>query len=172
MVRRRMTAKKAYTKPKVDEEPIIGCMEPSSAMVGLSPITDKRSYDLFIKAISLRIYAEFEKAMREAGIEKPELSLVGFDLKKAATELDVRMANYIALIARLAMERAFVDCYDFASSYMPRVIRHMEEDGSSDVSEYLEGKLQRDIMMEIRSIAMQHIPEEERFSYRHKLKVL
>jgi hypothetical protein len=170
MVRRIMTAKKA--RIKADEEPISGCVEPSSAMEGLSPITDKRSYDIFIKTISLRIYAEFEKAMRDEGIEKPELSLVGLDLKKAVGGIDLRMANYIALVARLATEKAFVDRYAFASSYMPGVIRHMEEDGSSDVSGYLEGKLQRDIMMEIRSIALQRIPEGERFSYRHKLKVL
>ncbi len=164
-----MAARKAHIEAERDT--ISGCVEPSCAMEGLSPITDKRSYDAFIKAISVRIYAEFEKAMREAGIEKPELSLVGLDLKKT-TGMDLRMANYIALIARLATEKAFVDRYAFASSYMPGIIRHMEEDGSSDISGYLEGRIQRDIMMEIRSIAMQHIPEEERFSYRHKLKVL
>jgi hypothetical protein len=48
----------------------------------------------------------------------------------------------------------------------------MAEDGSSDISAYLEGKVQHDIMMEIRAIAMRHIPEAERYSYRHKLKVL
>ncbi len=137
----------------------------------LSPIVDKKSYDHFIKTVSLRIYVEFEQTLKGAGIEKPELSLVGFDLKRSASETDTRMADYIALYSRLILERAFVDRYDFASK-MPRVIRQMAEDGSDDISAYLEGKVQHDIMMEIRAIAMHHIPEADRFSYRHKLKVL
>jgi hypothetical protein len=169
-----MTAKKTHKKPpakqaqayvqKPEERP--GRVDDS-----LSPIVDKKSYDRFIKAISLRIYVDFEKTLSGTGVDKPELSLVGFDLKRSATEMDVRMADYIALNARLMLERAFVDRYDFASN-MPRVMRQMAEDGSCDISAYLEGKVQHDIMMEIRAIAMNHIPEAERYSYRHKLKVL
>lgn len=137
----------------------------------LSPIADKRSYDQFIKNISLRIYVDFEKTLSVAGAARPELDLVGFDLKKSATDTEVRMADYIALYSRLILEKAFVDRYDFAST-VPRVVRQMAANGSSDILAYLEGKVQRDIMMEIRAIAMQHIPEAERYSYRHKLKVL
>lgn len=170
-----MTIKKIRKKPHVGQAPAFG--QTPEEHIGpvdssLSPIVDKKTYDQFIKAISLRIYVEFEKTLKGAGIEKPELSLVGFDLKKAASETDVRMADYIALNARLILERAFVDRYDFASKYTPRVMRQMAEDGSSDISMYLEGKVQHDIMMEIRAISMHHIPEAERFSYRHKLKVL
>ena len=167
-----MTTKKIYKKPSLDKafgqkpEEHLGPVDSS-----LSPIVDKKSYDQFIKAVSLRIYVDFEKTLKEAGAERPELSLVGFDLKRSASETDVRMVDYIALYSRLILERAFVDRYDFASK-MPRVMRQMAEDGSSDISTYLEGKVQHDIMMEIRAIAMHHIPEAERFSYRHKLKVL
>jgi hypothetical protein len=168
-----MTLKKIHKKPSLDvalgqkpEEHL----EPADS--SLSPIVDKKSYDQFIKAVSLRIYVDFEKTLKGAGVEKPELSLVGFDLKRSSSETDIRMADYIALYSRLILERAFVDCYDFVSRYTPRVVRQMAEDGSSDISAYLEGKVQHDIMMEIRAIAMRHIPEAERYSYRHKLKVL
>jgi hypothetical protein len=170
-----MTAKKIHRKPPARQSPAFG-QKPEEHLGpvdgSLSPIVDKRTYDRFIKAVSLHIYLEFEKTLKGAGIEKPELSLVGFDLKKSAMEMDMRMADYIALNARLMLERAFVDSYDFASRFTPRVMRQMAEDGSSDIYAYLEGKVQHDIMMEIRAIAMHHIPEAERFSYRHTLKVL
>ncbi len=169
-----MTTKKIYKKPSARKAPAFGQkpeehLEPADE--GLSPIVDKKSYDRFIKTVSLRIYVDFEKTLKGAGIEKPELSLVGFDLKRSASETDIRMSDYIALYSRVILERAFVDRYDFASK-IPRVVRQMSEDGSDDISAYLEGKVQHDIMMEIRAIAMQHIPEAERYSYRHKLKVL
>lgn len=173
-----MTAKKAHKKPTTTrQEPLFGPkreerLEPIHVETSLSPIVDKRSYDHFIKVISLRIYVEFEKTMKDAGLEKPELSLVGFDLKKAVSATDLRMADYIALNARLIQERAFVDQSDFASRYMPRVMRQMAEEGAGDIGGYIEGKVQHDIMMEIRAIAMQHIPEGERYSYRNTLKVL
>jgi hypothetical protein len=97
---------------------------------------------------------------------------VGFDLKKSATETDIKMSNYVALNARLILEKAFVDSYDYANKYMPRVIREMQETGSSDMAGHMESKIQHDIMMEIRTIAMVHIPESERYSYISKLKVL
>ncbi len=167
-----MTTKNIHKKPsvhkafgqKTEEHP--GIVDTS-----LSPIVDKKSYDRFIKSVSFRIYLDFEKTLKGAGIEKPELSLVGFDLKRSASEMDARMADYIALYSRLILDRAFVDRYDFASK-IPRVVHQMAADGSSDISTYLEGKVQRDIMMEIRAIAINHIPEAERYSYRHKLKVL
>ena len=170
-----MTVKKIYKRPAAKQAQAFGQKpegRPGPVDDSLSPIVDKRSYDHFIKAISLRIYVDFEKTLKGAGAEKPELSLVGFDLKKSSSETEIRMADYIALYSRLILERAFVDCYDFASKYTPRVMRQMAEDGSSDISAYLDGKVQHDIMMEIRSIAMNHIPEADRFGYRHKLKVL
>jgi hypothetical protein len=97
---------------------------------------------------------------------------VGFDLKRAVTESDVRMSNYIALNARVIMEKAFANPDGFAAKYMPRVMRELTISGSADLAGHMESKVQHDIMMEIRSIAMQHIPESERFSYRHKFKVL
>ncbi len=167
-----MTAKKTRKKPPANKafgQKTEECLGPVD--VDLSPIVDKKSYDRFIKAVSLRIYVDFEKTLKGAGVERPELSLVGFDLKRSATEMDVRMADYIALYSRLILERAFVDRFEFASG-MPRVVRQMAEGNSGDVSSCLEGKVQHDIMMEIRAIAMLHIPEAERYSYRHKLKVL
>jgi hypothetical protein len=167
-----MTAKNIHKKPSANKafgqktEEHLGTVD-----TNLSPIVDKKSYDLFIKSISFRIYLDFEKTLRGTGIEKPELSLVGFDLKKSATETEVRMADYIALYSRLILDKAFVDRYDFASR-IPRDMRQMAADGSGDISTYLEGKVQHDIMMEIRAIAINHIPEAERYSYRHKLKVL
>ncbi len=167
-----MTTRNIHKKPSREKAPDqkpeerLGPVDSS-----LSPIVDKKSYDQFIKAVSLRIYVDFENTLKGAGVEKPELSLVGFDLKRAASDTEIRMADYIALYARLILEKAFVDRYDFASK-VPRVMRQMDKDGSSDISSYLEGKVQHDIMMEIRAIAMHHIPEAERYSYRHKLKVL
>lgn len=158
-------------KENIEHKPVEH-LEPAHVESSLAPIIDKRSYDHFIKTISLRVYVEFEKTLKDNGVEKPELALVGFDLKKASTESEVRMSNYVALNARLIMERAFVDHRDYASKYMPRVIREMNESGSEMLHEFMESKLQHDIMMEIRSIAMMHIPEDQRFNYRSMLKVL
>ncbi|MCD1295612.1 hypothetical protein CUJ83_11440 [Methanocella sp. CWC-04] len=138
----------------------------------LSPIIDKKSYDNFIKVISLRIYSDFERSLKSEGIEKPELSLVGFNLAKVSSELETKMANYVCINSRLIMDRAFVDVHDYAARFMPRVIREMHANGASGdhLPEYVESKVQRDIMMEIRAIALQHIPDEERYSYANKLK--
>lgn len=171
-----MTVKKALKKPIAKHAPAAdkktGEHPEPVADLSLSPIVDKRTYDRFIKVISLRIYSEFEKTMKTAGIEKPELILVGFDLNRAASDLDGRMVDYIALNARIILEKAFVDRSDYAAKNMPRAMHQMEEDGANDVAGYVEGKVQHDIMMEIRAIAMLHIPESERFSYISKLKVL
>jgi len=172
-----MTVKKAHKKPAPKQAPLFGQkaeehLEPAKPDENLSLIVDKRSYDRFIKVISLRIYTEFERTLREAGTERPELSLIGFDLKKTANEADVRMSNYIALNARVIMEKAFADPREYAAQNMPRVMHEMSRTASEDLASHMESKVQHDIMMEIRSIAMQHIPEDERFSYRHKFKVL
>lgn len=172
-----MTGKKAHKKPPTKQAPLFEQktseqIEPAHIEQNLSPIIDRKSYDKFIKTISLRVYCEFEKTMNEAGVQKPELILVGFDLKKTATEMEVRMSNYVALNARLILEKAFVDRYDYVTKHMPRVMREIQEAGSSDIGDYMESKVQHDIMMEIRSIAMVHIPEDQRFDYRSKLKVL
>jgi len=172
-----MTAKKAQKKASPKQAPLFGhqaeeYVEPANIEASLSPIIDRKSYDRFIKTISLRIYTEFEKTLRDAGVTRPELALVGFDLKKAAADLDVRMSNYVALNARLIREKAFVDGPDYAVKYMPRVMREMQERGTADLEGHMESKIQHDIMMEIRTIAMVHIPESERFDYRSKLKVL
>jgi hypothetical protein len=172
-----MTSRKVHRKTAPTQAPLFGQKpeehpEPARIDMSLSPITDKKSYDQFIKVISLRIYVEFEKSLKEAGIEKPELELVGFDLKKAAEGPDVRMAEYVAVNARLIIDRAFTDREDFAAKFMPRVMRAMDEHGSGDLTMHMESKIQHDIMMEIRAIAMQHIPECDRYSFRHKLKVL
>jgi hypothetical protein len=172
-----MTVKKAHKKPAPKQAPLFGNkpeehLEPANLGENLSPIIDKKSYDRFIKIISLRVYAEFEKTLKDAGLEKPELSLVGFDLKKTATDSDKRMSDYIALNARVIIEKAFPDRRDFAEKYMPRVVREMAVDGSVDPVGHMESKVQHDLMMEIRSIAMTHIPESDRYGYRHKLKVL
>ena len=172
-----MTVKKAHKKPAPKQAPLFGQkpeehLEPAQPDESLALIVDKKSYDHFIKVISLRIYIEFEKTLRDADIQRPALDLVGFDLKKAASESDVRMANYIALNARVILEKAFADPGEFAARYMPRVMHEMAGSGSTDLAQHMESKVQHDIMMEIRSIAMQHIPEDERYSYRHKFKVL
>nr|WP_148266653.1 hypothetical protein [Methanocella arvoryzae] len=140
----------------------------------LEPIVDKKTYDSFLKAIALRIYSEFERTLKGEGIDRPELSLVGLDLKKAATPVEIRMAEYVALNARLIVDRAFVDIQGYAHTYMPRAFREMEADKSSegDIVPYVELKIQRDLVMEIRTIAMLHIPDAERFSYVSKLKEL
>lgn len=169
--------KKARKKASPKQAPLFGQqaeenIEPANIEASLSPIADRKSYDRFIKTISLRIYTEFEKTLRDAGVARPELALVGFDLKKAAADLDIRMSNYVALNARLILEKAFVDSYDYAVNYMPRVMREMREKDTADLAGHMESKIQHDIMMEIRTIAMVHIPESERFSYRNKLKVL
>jgi hypothetical protein len=176
-----LTGKKAHKKPLEEQAPLFDKkfeqkageqIEPAQVEQDLSPIIDRKTYDKFIKAISLRVYLEFEKTMREEGVQRPEIVLVGFDLKKTTTEMEVRMSNYVALNARLILEKAFVDRYDYVTKHMPRVMREMHEAGSSDVSDYMESKVQHDLMMEIRSIAMVHIPEDQRFSYISKLKVL
>lgn len=142
--------------------------------MNLSPIVDKKSYDSFIKTISMHIYREFDNNMRNEGIERPEIMLVGFDMKKSVSERDIRMANYVAINSRLIIERAFVDMQDYALKYMPRVMREMSQSecGPDKLAEFVESKVQKDIMMEIRAIAMQHIPDDERYSYVSKLKEL
>ncbi len=140
----------------------------------LEPIVDKKTYDNFLKAIAMRVYSEFEKALKSEGVATPELCLVGIDLKKAATPAEIRMADYVALNARLIVDRAFVDIRSYAHTYMPRAFREMEADKSSsgDIVPYIEAKVQRDLVMEIRTIAMLHIPMDDRFSYVSKLKEL
>lgn len=137
----------------------------------LEPIVDKRTYDNFIRAIAQRIYTEFERSLSGEGVLRPEIALAGFELQNVETPGDVRMADYVALNSRLIVERAFTDMTEHVSRYMPRVTREMEtHDGS--LTEHVESRVQRDIVMEIRAIAIQHMPEDERFSFRHKLKGL
>lgn len=140
----------------------------------LEPIVDKKTYDNFLKAIAMRVYTEFEKTLQSEGVARPELCIVGFDISKIDTPAEVRMSEYVALNARLIVERAFVDIRDYAHSNMPRVFREMEADKntSDDLIPYIESKVQRDLTMEIRAIAMIHIPDAEKFSYVSKLKQL
>ena len=147
-------------------------VETSRLDMNLVPIVDRRSYDNFIKVISLRIYTEFEKNLRESGIEQPELRLVKFDLGKTPTETDARMANYVAVNAHLVVEKALVDPQSYAEKHMPRVMHQVHELGVDKFNECIESKVQRDIMMEIRSIAIMHVPEEMRFRYISNLKEL
>ena len=135
----------------------------------LEPITDKLSYDRFLKTIGLRIYNEFDTSLRGDGMERPDIVLVGFDMGKATTPSEIRMADYLALNARLVVEKAFIDMPEFAERHMPRVMRLMETHGGK-LAEHVESKVQRDLLMEIRAIAMQHIPEAERYRYISKLK--
>ncbi len=135
----------------------------------LEPITDKRSYDLFLKTIGLRVYHEFETSLRNEGIERPEIALVGFDMEKTTTPAEVRMGDYVALNSRLIVEKAIVDLPEFASEHMPRVMRLRETHGG-ELAALMESKVQRDLVMEIRAIAMQHIPDAERYRYISKLK--
>jgi hypothetical protein len=137
----------------------------------LEPIMDKRSYDHFIRAISLRIYIEFERTICGEGGARPEVALAGFDLRNIDRPEDVRMADYVALNARLIVERAFTDLQGYVARYMPRIAREVETHGGS-LAQHVESKVQRDIVMEIRAIAIQHMPEGDRYSYRHKLKDL
>ena len=169
--------KKARKKASPKQAPLFGQqaeehVEPANIEANLSPIVDRKSYDRFIKTISLRIYGEFEKTLRDAGVARPELALVGFELRKTTSDLDIKMSNYVALNARLILEKAFVDSRDYAMKFMPRVMREMQERGTTDLAGHMESKIQHDIMMEIRTIAMVHIPESERFDYRNKLMVL
>ncbi len=136
----------------------------------LDPIEDRQSYDRFIKTISLRIYHEFETSLRNEGVERPEISLVGLDVRKAGTQSEVRMSDYMVLNARLIVEKAFVDIQEYAVKHMPRVMREIHATGGDNLAGYVEGKVQRDLVMEIRAIAMQHIPEAERYRYISKLK--
>lgn len=140
----------------------------------LEPIVDRKTYDHFLKSIAMRIYGEFEKALKADGVARPEVCLVGFDAAKIDTPAETRMSDYVALNARLIVEKAFVDLHGYVHTYMPRVFREMEADrnGPSDILPYVESKVQRDLMMEIRAIAMIHIPVNERFSYISKLKEL
>jgi hypothetical protein len=135
----------------------------------LEPITDRASYDRFLKTIALRVYHEFETSLRNEGAVRPEISLVGFDPAKAATPAEVRMGDYVALNARLMAEKAFADLPGYAAKHMPRVMRHMEAEGG-ELATRVESKIQRDLTMEIRAFAMQHIPEGERYHYISKLK--
>src|SRR5208337_272342 len=101
-----MTGKKSHKKPSNEQAPLFEHkaaeqIEPLQADLSLSPIVDKKSYDRFLKVISLRVYTEFEKTLKDAGVPRPELELVGFDLKKKTAESDARMSNYVALNARL-----------------------------------------------------------------------
>jgi hypothetical protein len=135
----------------------------------LEPITDIRSYDSFLKTISLRIYHEFEMSLLSEGVERPEISLIGFDMGKATTPAEIRMGDYVALNARMMVEKAFVNLPEYAAKHMPRVMRHMESEGG-ELATRVESKVQRDLTMEIRAFAMQHIPESERYRYISKLK--
>jgi hypothetical protein len=136
----------------------------------LDPIEDRQSYDRFIKTISLRIYHEFETSLRNEGVERPEISLVGLDVRKSETQSEVRMSDYMVLNARLIVEKAFVDIQEYAVKHMPRVMREIHATGGDNLAGYVEGKVQRDLVMEIRAIAMQHIPEAERYRYISKLR--
>lgn len=135
----------------------------------LEPITDKPSYDRFLKTIALRIYHEFETSLRGEGVERPEISLVAFDMEKATSQTELRMGDYVALNARLIVEKAFVDMPGYAAMHMPRAVRQMEAQGGN-LAMHVENKVQRDLVMEIRAIAMQHIPDAERYRYISKLK--
>jgi hypothetical protein len=135
----------------------------------LEPITDRTSYDRFLKTIALRVYREFETSLRDEGVLRPEITLVGFDIGKTTTPAEVRMGDYVALNARMMVEKAFVNLPEYASKHMPRVMRHMEAEGI-ELAASVESKVQRDLMMEIRAFAMQHIPEGERYHYISKLK--
>jgi hypothetical protein len=140
----------------------------------LEPIVDKKTYDSFLKAIAMRVYTEFDKSLKGEGIARPELSLVGFDFRKTDSPAEIRMSDYVALNARLIVERAFVDIHSYAHNFMPKVFRDMDADKSNvdKLHAYIESKVQRDLMMEIRTIAMIHIPEKDRYSYVSKLKEL
>jgi hypothetical protein len=167
--------KQASLFDKAGKEKIIDLnpkQEVATYEMSLSPIIDKKSYDGFIRTISMRVYSEFDKNLRGMGITRPEVFLVGFDIAKATNDNEVRMANYVSINARLIMERAFIDPLDYARHYMPRVMREAELSGASSemLSSLVESKVQRDIMMEIRAIAMQHIPDGERYNYINKLK--
>jgi ATP-dependent Clp protease adapter protein ClpS len=177
-----MPGKSVHKKPSIKqahltsakEEPAVKSEQVETAHfeMNLSPIIDKRSYDNFIKIISLRIYTEFEKNLHESGVDHPELKLVSFALNKTPTDVDIRMANYVAVNARLVMERAFIDPYSYAEKHMPRVMRQAHEQGMGTLHECIENKVQHDIMMEIRSIAIMHMPEDERFRHINRLKEL
>jgi hypothetical protein len=67
------------------------------------------------------------------------------------------------------VEKAFADLPGYAAKHMPRVMRHMEAEGG-ELATRVESKIQRDLTMEIRAFAMQHIPEGERYHYISKLK--
>ena len=88
----------------------------------------------------------------------------------AETQSEVRMSDYLVLNARLIVEKAFVDMQEYAVKHMPRVMREIHATGGDNLAGYVEGKVQRDLVMEIRAIAMQHIPEGERYRYISKLK--
>jgi len=133
-----MTVKKTHKKPAPKQAPLFGekpeeHLEPAHPDENLTLIVDKKSYDRFIKVISLRVYTEFERTLRDTGAKRPELDLVGFDLKKASTDPEVRMSNYIALNARIMVEKAFADPEEFAAKYMPRVMHEMAAGGSSSL---------------------------------------
>ena len=157
------------TGPKLETEPPREQLVPHE--MKLEPIVDKRSYDAFIRTIALRMYGEFEKALAGESIERPEVALAGLELSEEGTPEQIRMTDYIALNARLIVEKAIPDVPGYALRYMPRVARELEENGGR-LEEHVEARVQRDLVMEIRAIAIQHLPEGERFSFRHKLKGL
>ena len=140
----------------------------------LEPIVDKKTYDNFLKVIALRVYTEFEKYLKADGIAQPELSLVSFDIRKADNPLACRMSDYVALNARLIVERAFADLKSYVHANMPKVLRDMEAArcDADRLPDFVESRVQRDLMMEIRTIAMIHIPEAKRYSYVSRLKEL
>jgi len=172
-IHKKPTIKQAHLTSDKEDHAVKGeQVETAHFEMNLSPIVDRRSYDNFIKVISLRIYTEFEKKLRENGVDLPELKLVGFELLKTPTDLDVRMANYVAVNSRLVLERAFIDPFTYAEKHMPRVMRQVHELGADKLQECMENKIQHDIMMEIRSIAIMHVPEDRRFKYISNLKEL
>jgi hypothetical protein len=162
------TLQEPKLNPVKRHEPPV-CEQVAPHEIKLDPITDRPSYDRFLKTIALRVYHEFETSLRDEGVERPEITLVGFDIAKAATPAEVRMGDYVALNARLMVEKAFEDLPGYAAKYMPRVMRHMDAEGG-EIATRVESKVQRDLTMEIRAFAMQHIPEAERYKFISKLK--
>jgi len=51
-------------------------------------------------------------------------------------------------------------------------MRQVHELGADKLQECMENKIQHDIMMEIRSIGIMHVPEDRRFKYISNLKEL
>jgi len=175
-----MSLKKPGKQVLMDfEEPAIannsGTEQLACYEMKLEPIIDKTTYDNFLKAIAMRVYIDFEKTLKDEGIDRPELYLVGFDICKIESPAEIRMSEYVALNARMIVERAFMNLGTFVQACMPRVLREMDAiEGGDDIDFqlFVESKVQRDLMMEIRAIAMIHIPVDQRFSYINRLKEL